>query len=227
MPLELGDRCFVIAEASTNHADSNPAYRLKKALRYVRCAADAGADAVKFQMFADPLTDMFCWIDGDEHRAHRWLNSVLTLSEWREVKKEADSIGIMLLASVFQAETIKWIEVLELKATKVASRAAQTFPYGHEPKPYLVSNGMSPVPDRGDVIELQCEAYYPSKQWWDGITPGFSDHSATPERAIHAIQNGCKLVEVHFYDRSKEAGPDLPACLTLDELKAVCNARDL
>ncbi len=213
----------IIAEAGTNHADSDPRKRLNKALNYVRLASDAGADIVKFQMFSEPLTDMFCWIKGDENRAARWLNSVIPLSQWRLVKHEADSLGITLLASVFQDKTIEWIEELELKATKVASRAAKDFPYGKGPKPYLVSNGMYSVPK--DVIEFQCEAKYPSTQWWKGKTPGFSDHSGNPERAIAAIEKGCKLIEVHFYEREEDAGPDLLAGLTLDELAFVCHGR--
>ncbi|HDY86916.1 MAG TPA: hypothetical protein ENH82_02235 [bacterium] len=216
---------FIIAEAGTNHADANSSNRLKKALHYVEVAVEAGADAVKFQMFAEPLTDMFCWIDGDEDRAARWLNSVLTFDQWWEVKKKADFLGIVLLASVFQDKTITWIEELGLEATKVASRAANTFPYGRGPKPYFVSNGMSSVPD--DVIEFQCEANYPSTQWWGKITPGFSDHSGSPARAVHALENGCKLIEVHFYDDPDDAGPDLLACLTIDQLSFVCRSKNV
>lgn len=220
--LELGEKAFVIAEAGTNHA-SWAAFRLGRALRYVRLAAAAGADAVKFQIFADPIDDMFCWLEGDARRSHRWLDSCLDLAQWREVKKVADSLGIMLLASVFQDKTVGWLEDLGLEATKVASRAAKTFPYGRGPRPYLVSGGMWPVPVRDDVIELQCEANYPSAQWWNQKVVGFSDHSGTPERAIAAIRSGCKLVEVHFYDHPQDAGPDRLACLTLNELEQVCH----
>lgn len=221
------EKSFIIAEAGTNHADSNQTTRLKKALHYVEIAAEAGADAVKFQMFAEPLTDMFCWIDGDEDRAARWLSSVLTYEQWWEVKKKADSLGIILLASVFQDKTIGWIEDLGLEATKVASRAAKDFPYGRGPKHYYVSNGMYEVPTGANIIELQCEANYPSTQWWEKVTPGFSDHSGSPARAVHAIESGCKLIEVHFYDQPEDAGPDLLACLTLEQLSFVCRSRDV
>ncbi len=222
---QILEKVFIIAEAGTAHADPDPSKRLKNAIRYARCAQGAGADAVKFQMFVDPLRDMFCWIDGDEARSGRWLDSALTLDEWKAVKNETNLLGIKLFASVFQHKTIQWIKELKLEVTKVASRAANTFPYGSGPTPYLVSNGMFPVPDREDIIEFQCEANYPSTQWWDGVSTGFSDHSGTPERAIAAIRRGCKLIEVHFYDSPEDAGPDLPACLTLNELALVSRER--
>jgi sialic acid synthase SpsE len=55
---------------------------------------------------------------------------------------------------------------------------------------------------------------------------GFSDHSGKPFLGIDAISRGCKLLEVHFKVDGIDAGLDLPACLTVDELRLVCEARD-
>ncbi len=248
MTLDLSkrDRCFVIAEAGTCHAHDDPGERRTIAHLYVGAAADAGADCVKFQMFNDPIRDdMFCWIDGDEEREPRWRDSALSLSDWAMVKQHADDRGIMFLASVFQHSTVAWLNELGVEATKVASRAAKDFPYGDAPAPYLISTGMGRAGAKAVYCSryyLLCEANYPSTRCWRDETlslggcaaqamdraekPGFSDHSGTPWRAIDAISRGCPLVEVHFYIDKEDAGPDLPASLTTDQLAMVCEARD-
>ena len=111
---------MIIGEAGTSHKGS-----LEKALDYVDAAIIAGADAVKFQIFDAPTKEsMFCWIDGDEERSQRWIESRLSLDEWMTVKDWCDINEIDFLASVFEYETVKWLTELEVKATKVASRAA-------------------------------------------------------------------------------------------------------
>lgn len=229
MSLELGNKCFVIGEAGTCHAHHDPLERFQLAMDYVNAAALLGADAIKFQMFLDPNPEtMFCWIDGDEKRSHRWNESAMRLNEWERVKIEADSRGIMFLASSFEYETVLWQTKLNVQATKVASRAAAYLDkFKDAPMPLLVSDGMTSVALAEDRIILQCEANYPSTARWRGEYPGFSDHSGNPWRAIDAIARGCKLLEIHFYINQDHAGPDLPASLTLDQLKMVCEARDV
>lgn len=234
MTLDLGarDRAYVIAEAGTCHARRDPEQCFHRALEYVNAAADAGADGVKFQMFAAPIfADFFCRIEGDDKREARWLDTALPVWKWLRVKDAAEKRGIDFLASVFQHRTVDWLNQLGVKATKVASRAAENFPYENATGDILVSNGMFkgtiPVPSHEpDIYVLQCESKYPSVIPWGGMTPGFSAHSPTPDLAIDAIKRGCKLVEVHFYIDPAHAGRDLPASLTLDGLRAVCAARD-
>lgn len=222
------DTCFIIAESGTCHADHNHIRKFGRALEYVHAAKKAGANAIKFQMFDDPTKEtMFCWIDGDENRNHRWHESRMGLDQWHLIKQECDRYGIIFLASVFENETIKWLIDLNVVATKVASRAA---PYlGHfrfAPKPLLVSNGMTEVTDRDDIIILECEANYPSTLKWSGNFPGFSDHSGGTSMAIDAMNRGCKLIEVHFYTDPSHAGPDLPASLSLPELEMICDNKN-
>lgn len=236
LDLDTRDRAFIVAEAATGHSDIDPAKRFGKAMRLVEAAAKAGADAVKFQWFwtgidnyVDLQGNMFCWIDGDEARAPRWRASVLSPEEWRQIKEFAEACGLVFLASTFQFATVSWLSDLDVAASKVASRAAKNFPYLTAPRPYLISTGMElpdaiPFPD--SAILLQCEASYPSTTRWRGKHAGFSDHSGRPFLGIDAISRGCKLLEVHFKIDDISAGPDLPACLTLDELRLVCEARD-
>lgn len=237
MTLDLAsrDRCFVIAEAGTCHADPDPVTRFRKAIDYVHAAKMAGADAVKFQWFAVHTdgqlfgADLFCPYPGDGARVYRWRDSILPVGQWAQVKEAAEACGLVFLASAFQDQTVAWLKELGVVASKVASRAAATFPYDRAPYPYLISLGMHRAPDGLDLTQcwlLECEANYPSTARWQRVHPGFSDHSGNPWRAIDAIMRGCKLVEVHYFLDERDAGPDLPASLTLDQLRAVCEARD-
>lgn len=225
LDLSSRDRCFVIAEAGTCHAAPEANDRFKNAMGYVLAAKDMGADCIKFQMFDD--SDLFCPYPGDEQRKPRWRDSWLHIDDWRSVKEFAEACGMMFLASVFQESMVEVLNELKVEATKVASRAAVTFPYGDSPEPYLISTGMSEkLPIGYDCHIMGCESNYPSTMIWSAEHAGFSDHSGTPWRAIDAISRGCKLIEVHFYIDEIDAGPDLPASLNLDELKLVCEARD-
>ena len=222
MSLELSDCCFIIAEAGTAHLGSEDL-----ALQYVQAAAKSGANAVKFQMFYNPNPEtMFCWIDGDAARAERWRQSALSLGQWHRVKVAAEAEGVVFLSSAFEYETVGWQTALNVCATKIASRAAPYLDaFKDAPRPLLVSNGMAPVLPAPDRIILQCEANYPSSAYWNGVYPGFSDHSGDPHRPIDAIKRGCRLLEVHFYIEPGQAGPDYPAALTLVELQQVCDSR--
>jgi len=233
--LETRDRAFIIAEAGTTHASNDPEFRFRRAMKYVRAAAEARADSIKFQVFANPNPEtMFCWQPGDESRSRRWMQSVLSLEDWQAIKYETESLGLMFLASVFEYETVEWLSELNVEATKVASRAAGSLDcFLHAPRPVLVSNGMHPVTEGPGRIVLECEANYPSTLRWQGGCPphdcldiGFSDHSGNPWRAIDAISRGCKLIEVHFYLDPVQAGPDLPASISYRDLEMICRARD-
>lgn len=222
----LSDRCFIIAEAGTCHADPDPIVRFRRAISYVHAAKKAGANAVKFQWFLGG--SLFCPYEGDDKRIPRWKNSVLGIDQWMQIKEHAEACGLVFLASAFEDQTVGWLKQLGMVASKVASRAAKNFPYSEAPAPYLVSNGMYPVPAEipGDVFVFECEARYPSTAIWKGDHPGFSDHSGNPWRAIDAISRGCKFIEVHYCIDTVDAGPDLPASLNLEELSLICRARD-
>ena len=225
------DRAFVIAEAGTNHAMPAPDDRFKNAMTYVLRAKEAKANAIKFQWFDCERGELFCPQPGDQHRWPRWRDSAMHKDDWIQVKRFAEACGLVFLASTFQHTTVAWLNELGVVATKVASRAAETFPYDEAPSPYLVSLGMQKtLPNRPIVnaIFLECESKYPSTLCWHNheLMMGFSDHSGTPWRAIDAISRGCRIVEVHYHLDERDAGPDLPASLTLDQLKLVCEARD-
>ena len=219
---EIGCPAYVIAEAGTAYAG-----KVKIALQFVEAAKNAGADAIKFQMFT-PREELFCPMDGDENRWAWWNESMLTLNEWKVVKQFAQNQDIDFFASVFQMTGIEWGKELEFPVWKVASRAAATFPYHKALGPFLISIGMyHPQPRMADIY-LQCTMTYPTpldKACWRGDdSSGLSDHSGTIYPALDAMARGASVIEVHV--KLNDQGPDVTSSITPYELKRICGARD-
>lgn len=218
---------YVIAEAGTSHAHPDPYRRYSLAMRHVCLAAEAGADAVKFQLFI-PDEPLFCPLPGDERRWERWKTTFLSLEEWRQIQQLAFKLKIDLLFSAFQHEAVDWCRQMALRYYKVASRAAKDYPYDKVPGPFIVSNGMHPTPGNlRDAWTLHCVSQYPvaleNSRWpLDSLTSGLSDHSGTPWPGLDAIARNAKFLEVHFTDGDKSNDPNL----TVDQLKLLCQARD-
>ena len=233
-----GQRCFIIAEAGTNHMG-----QIGSALAHAATAHQKGADAVKFQMFV-PDEALFCPLKGDERRRDRWNRSAMKFEEWQEVKRTCDALGIVFLASAFQMTTVEWLKKLNVAAYKVASRAARTYPYYQVPGPFIISNGMhflwqSETFTDKEHIKLQCVMKYPTPlaeaRWEDHVgwfqdescrEDGLSDHSGTVWPGLDAMARGCPMLEVHFCIDKDDAGPDLPVCLSPYELSILCYARN-
>lgn len=227
-----GNPTYIIAEAGTGHVG-----RYHKAKELATEAKIAGADAVKFQMFV-PDEDLFCPLPGDENRRPRWDRTWLCFADWQRINWHCSQIGITFLASAFQPTAVQWLKDLNVAAYKVASRAAATYPYDAVPGPFIVSMGMAPdLPYRDwhDTTFLNCVSKYPTPlndaQWPDGNwgiygKRGLSDHSGTIWPGLDAMARGCPMLEVHFAIDKADAGNDSAVCLTVDQLKLLCEARD-
>lgn len=174
---------FVIAELSANHA-----HDLDRALRIVRAAAEAGADAIKLQTYtADTLTIHCDKPDFRVGEGTRWAGRTLydlyseafTPWEWHEpVKELAESLGMEFFSTPFDPTSVEFLERLGVKAYKVASfelvdtgllkLIAQTG------KPVIMSTGMADLEEIREAVEtvagtgndrialLKCTSGYPS-----------------------------------------------------------------
>lgn len=152
----LGDRrigpgapCFVIAEAGVNHNGS-----LDMALRLVDVAADAGADAVKFQkrdldslyprrLIDDPNTAEW---------AFQYLVPILKQTELSEddfatIKAHCDARGIRFLCTPWDSASLALLEGLDVALYKVSSADLVNLPLLEEiaalGKPMVLSTGMA------------------------------------------------------------------------------------
>lgn len=216
---------YIIAEAGTSHSHPDQYRRYALAMKHVVLASEAGADAVKFQMFTTP-SPLFCPLPGDDKRWERWMNTQLLLDEWRQIKDLAFKLKIDLLFSAFQHEAVDWCRQLTPRYYKVASRAAESYPYHSVPGPYIVSTGMfTPQRNGREMYFLSCVPQYPvalEHARWNGSTDGLSDHSGTVWPGIDSINRGARFLEVHFSDALGGNDPNL----TPAQLKLLCDARD-
>ncbi len=140
---------YVVAEAGVNHnGDVDLAHRL------VDVAADAGADAVKFQTF-DPAKLVSSSAASAPYQRERGgagdqrtLLEPLTLpmSAWAELRGHATGRGITFLSTPFDLDSARMLVDLGVPALKVASGELTNLPFLRAlaglDVPLLVSTGM-------------------------------------------------------------------------------------
>lgn len=179
-PIGDGYPCYIIAEAGVNHNGS-----LELAERLVDIAAQAGADAVKFQkrtvadiLIAEALARPYTVPTslGATYGEHR---ERLELSEedFFALAEHARDRGITLLASAWDVRSVDFLDRLGIPAFKIASADCTNLPLieyiARTGKPVLLSTGMSDMAEVEDAVAtvrrhtdqlvlLQCTSTYPS-----------------------------------------------------------------
>lgn len=143
--------CFIIAEAGVNHnGDLNLAHRL------VDAAADAGADAVKFQTFEPGLVTsrraeraryQARNTGSDDSQLALLEGLVLPRAAYRELQAHADERGIVFLSTPFDVPSADFLQELGVTAFKIPSGELTNHPFladlAGRGLPLLVSTGMS------------------------------------------------------------------------------------
>ena len=223
----------IIAEIASNWEGS-----LSKAKKLLQESKDAGADAVKFQM----------WRANDLYKGHPDFKlirkSELTYKKAKEIKKFADKIGIEFFCSAFNPDAVEFLETLGVKRYKVASRTStlkdddawDTLKIkAKTKKPIIISMGeggnrslIKKNFSKNKTTFCYCISEYPTpinKINWDEAMKydGFSDHTlgitAPIIFSILKKQNKAKniLIEKHVkLENSK--GPDASSSITTKEL---------
>jgi N-acetylneuraminate synthase len=170
-------RTFVIAEAGVNHNGS-----LDRAHQLVDAAAEAGADAVKFQTFkADRLASAAAPKAAYQARETGGSESQLQMLRALELSAEAHrslmahcaSRGIEFLSSPFDEDSLALLVTLGVKRLKLGSGELTNAPIllaaARSGLPLLVSTGMATLTD----VEAALGA----------LSFGHASPSATPSRA--------------------------------------------
>ncbi len=177
-----GYSAFVVAEAGVNHNGS-----VETALRLVDAAVEAGADAVKFQMFraadlttASAPTAAYQEKSGGE-RSQRDLLKRLELlqADFIRIKRHADERGIFFLATPFGEKELRALVELGVPALKFASTDLTNTPLldagAATGLPLLLSTGASSENEIAEAVErlhragamdrlmlLHCVSCYPT-----------------------------------------------------------------
>jgi sialic acid synthase SpsE len=209
-----------IAEVSSNHAQD-----LDRSVAFVDAAAEAGFDAVKFQLFR--VAQLFApeiLAKSPQHRKRvAWE---LPLEHLAPLAKRCLEKGVEFSCTPFYLEAVKELEPYvafykvasyELLWTDLLKACAATH------KPVIISTGMAIMPEikaavatlekagATDVTVLHCVSAYPSPPEQSnlsaidtirratGAKTGWSDHSRSPaviERAVHHWN--AQTIELHL-----------------------------
>ncbi|WP_428939215.1 N-acetylneuraminate synthase family protein [Fontivita pretiosa] len=179
-------RTLVIAEIGVNHDGS-----VQRALELVRHAANAGADAVKFQIFrastlVHPSSGLAEYQKGrvsEDDPARMLRQYELSMEQLGTIVQAVRELRMTPLATPFSPEDVDTIEALKLPAIKIASpdlvnrlllaRAAGTG------KPLIISTGAATMQEVEETVEwlgqmrvhfvlMHCVSSYP--------TPAYQAH---------------------------------------------------
>jgi len=158
----LKNRIFIIAEAGVNHNGE-----LEIALKMVDAAAEAGADAVKFQTFrAESMVSRSAAkayyqknTAGESESQIEMLKKLeLDMAAHKELIARCAERNIEFLSSPFDSESIDMLVSLGLKTFKIPSGEINNLPYlrklGRLNKKIILSTGMSEMTEIGDALDI-------------------------------------------------------------------------
>jgi N,N'-diacetyllegionaminate synthase len=165
-----GEPCFVIAEAGVNH-DGDP----EVAHRLVDAAAEAGADAVKFQTWitekvARPgarkaeYQDVNAPSDSDQFSMLKRLE--LPRSVHRALQAHAHDRGLVFLSTPDEIDSARFLVDLPVPALKIGSAELSNIPYLRDlaalRSPILLSTGMGTMAEVAHAVDVLEEGGAPS-----------------------------------------------------------------
>ena len=174
---------FVIAEMSANHLMD-----FDRAVKIMKAAKDAGADAVKIQTYTpdtitldsdDPCFQITQGTIWDGTTLHKLYETAYSPWEWQpKLMKIAQDMGLIFFSSPFDLSSIDFLEEMNVPAYKVASFEITDIPFIRKiarlGKPILMSTGIAYLADielalktcreagNENVILLKCTSAYPA-----------------------------------------------------------------
>jgi N-acetylneuraminate synthase len=240
-------RCLIVGEVGLTH-DGSLGYAHAFIDEIARGGADAVkfqthiAEAESTP--AEPFRVQFSRQDAT--RFEYWKRIAFTEEQWRGLAEHARERGLVFLSSPFSAEAVDLLTRLGMAMWKVGSGEVSNLPLLDRMiatgRPVLLSSGMSDVAEVDRAVErvrraglslavLQCTTAYPCPPERVGLNllpffrerygcfVGLSDHSGTIYPGIAAATLGADIVEVHVTMSRGMFGPDVPASLTIEELR--------
>lgn len=240
---ERNDYCFIIAEAGSNHDQKRT-----NALELVDAAAEAGVDAVKFQLYcAEKMYSKFA----SKAILEEIRNTQLPIDFLPDVLDRCKSQKIMFLASPFDYDAVDYLDSIDVPAYKLASGEitdTDLISYAaRRKKPMILSTGMCNLADielavdsitgqnNSKIALLHCVSAYPTQptdvnlrimQTLERVFDypvGYSDHTLGLSVALAAVALGARILEKHFTLDKKLSTPDHHFALRPKELKSLVN----
>ncbi|MEM6552751.1 MAG: N-acetylneuraminate synthase family protein [Planctomycetota bacterium] len=163
----------VIAEIGVNHDG-----RVDQALGLVRAAADAGADAVKFQLFRpDRLLSreagLAAYQEGSAESAAELLSGLtLTVEELATVRDAATGLGLAFVVTPFSPGDVEDLRGLGVDAVKIASPDVVNTPLlgaaAGLDVPMLVSTGAADLEELQPAVRLLAGHRIARETAWQG-----------------------------------------------------------
>ena len=173
---------FIIAEAGVNHNGS-----LETALQLVDQACNAGADAIKFQLYRVEEQVSHVAPSADYQRDRGGSDNMLEMARaydlpWEDhyaIVERCQRLGIAYMSSCFDSEAVDLLLDLGADCIKVASGEITNYPLlshiAATGKPIVLSTGMSTLQDvagsvdliqgagESPIVLLQCVSEYPAR----------------------------------------------------------------
>lgn len=253
-------RIFVVAEMSANHSNN-----IKNAYKIIDEAKKVGADAIKIQLYkADKITINSKKKDFKiKNQNWKKFNSLYNLYNkaetpytwYDDLNKYCKKKKIILFSSVFDLETVDFLEKKRCPIYKIASPEITDIPLlakvAKTNKPVIISSGLATEKDLDlavktlkknkckKIIILKCTSSYPApvdelnlsairyiKKKYKTVV-GFSDHSLGTIAPTVAVSFGAKVIEKHINLEKNNSSVDNFFSLNISGFKEmVKNIRD-
>ncbi|MGH9256190.1 MAG: N-acetylneuraminate synthase family protein [Vicinamibacterales bacterium] len=240
-------RCFIIGEVGLAHDGSlGCAHAFIDAV--ARAGADAVKFqthiATAESTPAEPFRVTFSRQDAS--RYDYWKRMEFTESQWQGLADHARELNLVFLSSPFSVEAVDLLTRVGMALWKVPSGEVGNVVLLDAMlatgRPILLSSGMSDMRELDAAVHrirragvplavLQCTTAYPCPPERVGLNMiphfreryqcfvGLSDHSGTIYPGIAAAAIGVEVVEVHVTMSRGMFGPDVPASITMEELR--------
>src|SRR5688572_23092679 len=241
------DRCLIVAEVGLSHDGSlgiahafidEIARNGADAVKFQTHIAEAESTP------AEPFRVKFSRQDAT--RYEYWKRIEFSEAQWQGLADHARERGLIFLSSAFSPEAVAMLARIGMPMWKVGSGEVSNLPLLDTMiatgRPILLSSGMSNLAEMDKAVErvrragiplavLQCTTAYPCPPERVGLNMvpvfrerygcfvGLSDHSGTIYPGIAAATLGAEVVEVHVTMSRGMFGPDVPAAVTIEELR--------
>lgn len=243
--LNTNERVVVVAEIGNNHEGD-----VELAKRMIAAAAEAGADAVKFQTLRAEETVRH----QDKAKFETLKRFELTFDQFGSLSNVAHNEGVVFLSTPFDLVAAEFLNGL-VPCFKIASGDNDFIPLIEKiasfGKPVIMSTGLAGLSEisyakalmervwyaghlNGELALLHCVTSYPTPdeeanlcairtlEEKFGVCVGYSDHCLGIKAAVTSVAFGARIVEKHFtLDKNQSDFRDHQVSADPEELKAM------